>query len=122
MVQKPKHKGGLGVINLRLQNDALLLEQLHKFYNQLDIPWINLIWQRYYNGRVPQPRQKQAPSGGKMFYAYRFCIEGWLNALLVMGPQLPFGRNSGWMRCCPKSSQGYSLLLKMILHQFSKSC
>jgi hypothetical protein len=53
MVQKPKHKGGLGVINLKLQNDAFLLKQLHKFYNHLDIPWIHLIWQRYYNGRVP---------------------------------------------------------------------
>ena len=32
MVQKPKkNKGGLGVINLRIQNDALLLKQLHKF-------------------------------------------------------------------------------------------
>ena len=26
LVQKPKDKGGLGVINLRLQNDALLLK------------------------------------------------------------------------------------------------
>ena len=26
MVQKPKQKGGLGVLNLRLQNDALLLK------------------------------------------------------------------------------------------------
>jgi hypothetical protein len=33
MVLKPKNKGGLGIINLRLQNDALLLKQLHKFYN-----------------------------------------------------------------------------------------
>jgi hypothetical protein len=38
MVQKPKNKGGLGVRNLRLQNDALLLEQLNKFYNHYDIP------------------------------------------------------------------------------------
>jgi hypothetical protein len=53
MVQKPKSKGGLGIINLRLQNDALLLKQLHKFYNHQDIPWINLIWQRYYVSKVP---------------------------------------------------------------------
>ena len=31
LVQKPKSKGGLGVINLKLQNDALLLKHLHKF-------------------------------------------------------------------------------------------
>jgi hypothetical protein len=42
-VMKPKEKGGLGVINLRLQNDALLLKQLHKFYNKVDTPWVSLI-------------------------------------------------------------------------------
>jgi hypothetical protein len=32
LVRKPKAKGGLGVINLSVQNDALLLKQLDKFY------------------------------------------------------------------------------------------
>jgi len=40
MVQQPKDKGGLGVLNLRLQNDALLLKQLHKFYSKQNIPWV----------------------------------------------------------------------------------
>ena len=35
---KPKEKGGLGVLNLRLQNDALLMKHLSKFYNKADIP------------------------------------------------------------------------------------
>ena len=48
MVQRPKEKGGLGVINLRIQNDALLLKQLHKFYSRHDVPWVNLIWNTYY--------------------------------------------------------------------------
>jgi hypothetical protein len=43
LVTKPKDKGGLGVINLCVQNDALLLEHLHKFYNKVDTPWVNLI-------------------------------------------------------------------------------
>lgn len=50
---KPKIKGGLGVINLSIQNDALLLKLLHKFYNKADLPWVNLIWNRYYNNKVP---------------------------------------------------------------------
>ena len=37
-VQLPKRKGGLGIINLHLQNDALLMKQLHKFYNKASIP------------------------------------------------------------------------------------
>ena len=50
-VQKPKIKGGLGVLNLRLQNDALLLKQLHKFYMKSNTPWCNLIWSKYYQSR-----------------------------------------------------------------------
>lgn len=44
MVIKLKKKGGLGVKNLRLQNDALLMKQLHKFYGKAKVPWFRLIW------------------------------------------------------------------------------
>lgn len=40
LAQRPKHKGGLGIKILCLQNDALLLKQLHKFYSKADIPWV----------------------------------------------------------------------------------
>jgi hypothetical protein len=51
---KPKKKGGLGIINLRSQNSALLLKHLDKFYNRKEIPWIKLIWYAHYpNGQVP---------------------------------------------------------------------
>ena len=54
MVMKPKIKGGLGVLNLGMQNDALLVKQLNKFYNKRDIPRVHLIWSKYYsNGKVP---------------------------------------------------------------------
>jgi len=52
MVQMPKDKGGLGVINLRLQNDALLLKHLDKFYNKVDVPWVQLVWFKYYSNKV----------------------------------------------------------------------
>jgi hypothetical protein len=42
-VSVPKTKGGLGVRDLYLQNEALLLKQLDKFYNKKDIPWVHLI-------------------------------------------------------------------------------
>ena len=38
MVCNPKSKGGLGVLNLPVQNEALLLKFLHKFYNKMNIP------------------------------------------------------------------------------------
>lgn len=48
---------GLGfrvVLNLRTQNEALLLKYLHKFLNREDLPWVNLVWEKYYqNGRLP---------------------------------------------------------------------
>ena len=53
IVQKPKAKGGLGVINLSLQNEALLIKQLDKFYKKENVQWVKLIWQRYYREVVP---------------------------------------------------------------------
>jgi hypothetical protein len=49
-----KKRGGLGVIRLRLQNDALLMKNLDKFFNKANLPWVKLIWSQYYsNGKLP---------------------------------------------------------------------
>ena len=53
-VCRPKAVGGLGVINLQLQNDALLLKHLHKFMNRAAVPWVELVWHCYYQNKVPQ--------------------------------------------------------------------
>jgi hypothetical protein len=53
IVTIPKNKVGLGVKDLYLQNDALLMIHLHRFYNQVDVPWVNLISQSYYVQKVP---------------------------------------------------------------------
>jgi hypothetical protein len=52
-VCQPKKKGGLGVINLSIQNQALLLKFLDKFYNRRKVPWVDLIWNSYYSQVVP---------------------------------------------------------------------
>ncbi|KAL6655429.1 hypothetical protein ACP70R_006255 [Stipagrostis hirtigluma subsp. patula] len=58
MVCKPKKHGGLGVIDLRVQNKALLMKNLHKFYNKSDLPWVSLVWESYYsNGKLPSDRK-----------------------------------------------------------------
>ena len=49
MVCLPKDEGGLDVLNLRTQNDALLLKNLHKFFNIMDAPWVHLVWEKYYS-------------------------------------------------------------------------
>ena len=43
LVCRPKNQGGLGVLDLGKQNDALLIKHLFKFYNKLDVPWVSLI-------------------------------------------------------------------------------
>ena len=59
LVCLPKDEGGLGVLNLRTQNDALLLKHLHKFFNREDIPWVHLVWEKYYsNGSLPSSQKK----------------------------------------------------------------
>jgi hypothetical protein len=51
---RPKDQGGLGVLNLEVQKKALLLKNLDKFFNNLDIPWVNLIRDTYYDeDRLP---------------------------------------------------------------------
>lgn len=51
----PKVEGGLGVLDLQTQNECLLLKNLHKFFNRLNIPWVQLIWSCHYNAnRLPQ--------------------------------------------------------------------
>lgn len=53
VVQQPKDKGGLGVLNLRLQNHALLLKPLDKFYNKSGTPWVHLVFPISYASKVP---------------------------------------------------------------------
>lgn len=43
-----KDQGGLGIIDLRTQNPALLLKFLDKFYNHANLPWVQLNWRCFY--------------------------------------------------------------------------
>jgi hypothetical protein len=49
MVCLPKEEGGLGVLDITKQNESLLLKHLHKFYNKVPIPWVQLVWEKYYS-------------------------------------------------------------------------
>ena len=52
-------KGGLGIINLELQNQALLMKNLDKFFNRKDIPWVNLVWEKHYKNGILQGTVKK---------------------------------------------------------------
>jgi hypothetical protein len=34
-----------------MQNEVLLIKNLHKFFNKADLPWVKLIWSQYYSNR-----------------------------------------------------------------------
>lgn len=51
---RSRDEGGLRVLNIKTQNEALLIKHLHKFLNKEDIPWVSLVWKKYYhNGKLP---------------------------------------------------------------------
>jgi hypothetical protein len=61
MVCVPKDEGGLRAIDIEKQNKALLTKNLHKFFNRLDIPWVNLVWEKHYrNGKLPNHIKKRS--------------------------------------------------------------
>ena len=67
MVCLPKEEGGLGVLNLKTENEALLLKNLHKFYNKVENSWVRLIWEKkhYGNGKLPTSHVKKGLSSGE---------------------------------------------------------
>jgi hypothetical protein len=59
MVTRAKEDGGLGILDLKTQNEALLLKHLHKIFNRADIPWVHLVWEKHYsNGKLPSHTKK----------------------------------------------------------------
>lgn len=47
------------MLDLKTQNEALLLKHLMKFFNKEDIPWVALVWECYYeNGCLPSSTKK----------------------------------------------------------------
>lgn len=59
---RPKPEGGLGIIDLKTQNSALLLKFMDKFYNHADLPWVHLTWEKMYRNHQTPP-QARCPSG-----------------------------------------------------------
>lgn len=56
-ISKPELQGGLGILNITDHNKALLMKNLHKFFNRDDLPWVNLIWEVHYSSPLPQEKK-----------------------------------------------------------------
>jgi hypothetical protein len=44
LVTRPKSEGDLGVLKISVHNEALLMKNLHKFFNRHNIPRVQLLW------------------------------------------------------------------------------
>jgi hypothetical protein len=65
---RPKEKGGLGVLNLSMRNDCLLMKHLHKFYNHANFPSANIAWELYYSC-LPPLRTRD------ISFWWRYCLK-----------------------------------------------
>jgi hypothetical protein len=66
---KPRNQGGLGIIDIQSQNEALLMKFLDKFYNHADVPWVSLTWSNLYSNEQIHHKAGALldPSGGRTF-------------------------------------------------------
>jgi hypothetical protein len=55
---KSKDQGGLGIINIKSQNSALLMKFLDRFYNKAAIPWVSLTWSKLYSNSQTPPHAR----------------------------------------------------------------
>jgi hypothetical protein len=105
VVMQPKEKGGLGVLNLRLQNDALLMKHLSKFYNHANIPWVQLIWNKYSSSKVPHAAREVGHFGGKIYSGSTPSSETFPNVNWEMAPLFVFGMISGLIQYLLRHTQ-----------------
>jgi hypothetical protein len=72
---RSKEDKGLRIINLRNHNSTLLMKFLHKFYNNLDLPWVKLPWEKLYkNGRPPMKGSMWVIFGGGILCPWHLCV------------------------------------------------
>jgi hypothetical protein len=82
--------GGLGVINLSVQNDALLLKQLDKFYCKVNGQWVTLIWNKYYQGLVPHLAREKGSFWWKDILRLHVLYKGVVVCSPSMGDTIAF--------------------------------
>jgi hypothetical protein len=81
-VQRPKSQGGVGIIDLAVQNKALLLKHIHKFFNNAKVPWVDFTWKAYYAAALaPQARNPPASFCGEHSPDCLMITRVWLNQM-----------------------------------------
>jgi hypothetical protein len=109
-------RNGAGVLNLRTQNECLLLKHLHKFYNLLNVPWVQLVWDKYYSNRwLPRLTSSFRASfwyGGMILWSLQIPIKAWPRLIFITLVVDSFGLTFGMEEFCSRHSQNYFPLIK----------
>ena len=74
-------------MNFEIQNQALLLKQLHKFYCQADTPWVKLVWSLYSPDVPPHAQTRR----GSAFNIVTSLLAGILQIAIVTTTRLWLG-------------------------------
>jgi hypothetical protein len=117
-----KESGGLGVLNLREHNKALMIKNLFKFYNHQNIPWVNLLWRAYITMKVYPISLGEAedPFGGEIVY-HTFRLSSNLPFVhLTQEILLCSGLTNGLILCYWRVSLSYTLLQRIRILPCSK--
>lgn len=121
MVTKPKVEGGLGVIRLKLHNNALLMKQLQKFLNKEDLPWVNLLWANYYQANNLQISSKKGSFWWRDIIKLWDIDKGIASVKMGDGSRIRFWEDS--YNGCPLSHQFpelYSFAKSTNIHKWNK--
>ena len=57
-VCQPKKYGGLEILDIAIHNKALLMKNIYKFLNKEDIPWVSLLWEKYFHIEPPMGKSE----------------------------------------------------------------
>lgn len=94
LAQRPKLKGGLGIKNLHIQNDTLLMKQLHKFYARADIPWVQQLWFKYYEGSIPHAQREMGSFWWKDIFRLKELYGSITSCILGDGSSILFWKDN----------------------------
>jgi hypothetical protein len=103
--------GGMGILDIATHCQALLMKYLHKFLNKMNTPWVNIIWETYYQENLPGERMVGS-FGGNLFSNFCPSIRPMLYARLEKGIPFVFCQIIGQGNpCCRNSQNSIPLLL-----------
>ena len=84
------------MLDLTVQNDALLMKSLHKFYSRNDTPWVHLLWNTYYTGKVPHAMSPRGSFWWRDVFKLSPTCRGITECKVLLGSSVLFWKDN-WL-------------------------